>query len=101
PAVDHLDHFDAPLAQLEPPGRLLATVAGVAFDANVHAARLAEGNGAVNPVLAAIALVEPRARGRRCDTLRGWQATPRRTTTFSSAWSRTSIAPSFAASGGA
>lgn len=34
PGVDHFDHLDPPLADGEPAGRLLAAVAGVAFDAD-------------------------------------------------------------------
>src|SRR6266852_1152284 len=45
PAIDDLEHLDAAAAQFEPAWGLLAAVAGVAVDVNVHGAQRATGMG--------------------------------------------------------
>src|SRR6266849_2072548 len=45
PAIDDLEHLDAAAAQFEPAWALLAPVAGVAVDVDVHGAQRATGMG--------------------------------------------------------
>src|SRR5258708_4044920 len=45
PAIEDLEHLDAAAAQFEPAWGLLAAVAGVAVDVDVHGATSCHGNG--------------------------------------------------------